>query len=259
MSQPLVSISVVSHGHRSHVVLLLADLVALGRTDIELILTLNLPEDFKDVLEHLPFPVKTIVNAIPKGFGANHNAAFEHASGEWFVVLNPDIRLPADPFDVLLDTARRQPPAIVAPLIVNDQRQEEDSARHFPTLALVFKRYLARRLGISLANDVIRVEGDVAYPDWVAGMFLVLPRTLFERMGGFDLGYHLYYEDVDLCARARLAGYEVRVARSVAVIHNAQRASHRKLRFLAWHVGSALRFFSSSTYRAICRGAKAGH
>nr|WP_034337901.1 glycosyltransferase family 2 protein [Herbaspirillum sp. B39] len=251
MSPALISLSVVSHGHRAHIALLLADLARLRRTDIEVILTVNLPESFDDLLADLPFPVVVVNNPEPKGFAANQNAAVAHASGQWFVILNPDIRFHGDPFDALLEVSRMVPPAIVAPLIVNAQGQEEDSARHFPSPLQPFKRYLARLFGVHLANDSIPARGQVAYPDWVAGMFMMLPKTMMEQLGGLDERYRMYYEDVDLCARARLAGHEVRVARAVPVEHNAQRDSHRKLRYLRWHVSSVIRFFTSPAYRSL--------
>jgi GT2 family glycosyltransferase len=58
----------------------------------------------------------------------------------------------------------------------------------------------------------------------------------------------MYFEDVDFCARARLAGCQVLVSRQAKVIHDAQRDSHRKMRYMLWHVGSALRFFTSAAY-----------
>jgi GT2 family glycosyltransferase len=60
--------------------------------------------------------------------------------------------------------------------------------------------------------------------DWVAGMFLLIRTEAFRALGGFDEGFHLYYEDVDFCARAWKAGWKVQVHPEVSVIHDAQRA-----------------------------------
>jgi N-acetylglucosaminyl-diphospho-decaprenol L-rhamnosyltransferase len=56
---------------------------------------------------------------------------------------------------------------------------------------------------------------------------------------------------VDLCARLRLAGYEVLWDSRVSVIHQAQRHSHRRLNHLKWHVVSLIRFFNSEVFAAL--------
>jgi GT2 family glycosyltransferase len=72
---------------------------------------------------------------------------------------------------------------------------------------------------------------------------MLFRRDIFETAGGFDEGYYLYYEDVDLCARIRLAGFEVAQVTGTSVIHAAQRASHSSFRYARWHIRSMFRFF----------------
>lgn len=251
LPQKTLALSIVSHGNREPVARLLADLARLGRTDLDVILTLNLPEALPDGFDALPFGVTLIRNAQPKGFAANHNAAFAVSRGEYFVLLNPDIRLRDDPFDVLLSLFAAAPDSICAPQVVNDAGEIEDSARKFPTPFLLLKKVAAKLFGFSLARDVVAVQDEVLRPDWVAGMFVMLPRAVYEKLRGLNERYHLYYEDVDLCARARLAGYPILVSRRASVIHQAQRDSHRKPRYLWWHLRSACRFFCSAPYLTI--------
>jgi GT2 family glycosyltransferase len=79
-------------------------------------------------------------------------------------------------------------------------------------------------------------------------MFMLFTRETFEAVGGFDERYYLYYEDVDICARLRMAGKEVVLCPTVQVIHDAQRQSHTSPRHLAWHLASMLRFFTSAPF-----------
>ena len=100
---PRASLSVVSHGQAALVAELLRDVQAHVSGPIEVILTLNIPEALPFSAGDFNFPVRLITNEKPKGFGANHNQAFSASSGEYFVVLNPDIRLRADPLPALME------------------------------------------------------------------------------------------------------------------------------------------------------------
>lgn len=229
----------------------MADLVRLNRMDIEVILTLNLPESLSFDPDQLPFHFEIIRNAMPKGFSANHNAAFARSHGRNFVILNPDIRLHHDPFDILLSLLASSPNTICAPQIDNEQSEIEDSARSFPTPFFLVKKLGRKIFGKPPPADAVPAAQDVLMPDWVAGMFMVVPRAIYARLRGLDERYHLYYEDVDFCARARLAGCQVLVSKQARATHHAQRDSHRKLRYLAWHLASAMKFFTSSAYMRI--------
>jgi N-acetylglucosaminyl-diphospho-decaprenol L-rhamnosyltransferase len=243
-----ITLSIVSHGHAAYVARLLLQLAALKRSDFDVILTHNVPEVAPPGLETLPFPLRLVENVRPKGFGGNHNAAFAISGGEHFVILNPDIELIGDPFTALLALAESDPHCICAPLIVDGDGRVEDSARCFPSPYRLAKRLLCRILKRPIAPDPVPQQGDLLMPDWVAGMFLMVPRPTYALLGGFNDGFFLYFEDVDFGARARLAGCHILVNRAVAVIHRAQRDSHRRPRFMWWHVQSAFRFFRSATY-----------
>jgi len=243
-----LTLSIVSHGHRAHVAILLQQLSKLGRSDFEVILTLNLPEPEPEALDTVPYPVRLIRNPAPKGFGANHNAAFQESNGDYFVILNPDIELPEDPFGPLLELAERDSMNICAPVILDADGQVEDSARNFPTPYGLFKRLLCRLLGRPIAPDSLRQDDDTLQPDWVAGMFVMVARETYQRLGGFNDAYFLYFEDVEFGARARLAGCHILVCKRARVIHQAQRDSHRRLSFMLWHVQSAAKFFVSPAF-----------
>ena len=45
--------------------------------------------------------------------------------------------------------------------------------------------------------------------DWVSGVFMLFSSQTYAEVGGFDARYFLYYEDADLCARARAAGWKI--------------------------------------------------
>jgi len=249
MSHPELSISVVSHAQCHWVADLLDDISKYYPRNslLEVILTLNLGEALPFNPVGFAFKIKVIQNAVPMGFSANHNQAFQQSSGKFFCVINPDIRLNHDPFPALITCLHDSSIAVVAPLVVNERGLIEDSARRFPT---PFK-ILCKAIGGCKGSDYF-VKDEVIFPDWVGGMFMLFRREAFEQSCGFDQRYFLYYEDVDLCARLRLQGLQVALCPDAKVVHHAHRSSHRSLKYLRWHLSSMLRFFTSSPFLNIC-------
>lgn len=244
----LTSISIVSHLQGRLVANLLVDIERYCAGEaLEMILTLNLPEELPIVVDDFSFPIKIIYNPAPLGFSANHNQAFTHASGQFFCVMNPDIRLSDDPFPALLSCLQDSSVGVAAPIVVGDSGEMEDSARRFPT---PFK-ILCKAFGGCKNSDYV-VKDEPAFPDWVGGMFMLFPRDIFKRLDGFDQSYFLYYEDVDLCARLRLLGYGVALCPNAKVVHDARRDSHRSFKYLRWHLASMIRFFCSPPFLKIC-------
>ena len=234
---PLISVSVVSHGQAALVDVLLRGLATRIKTPIEIILTVNIPEMPTFDAAHTAFPVRVRINVEPKGFGANHNAAFRESRGKYFCVLNPDILIENDPFPALVACLAGPGVGVVAPLIRNTAGAVEDSARRFPTPWTILSK------AIWGAGPEYAIGKEPLHPQWVAGMFMLFPREVFEEIGGFDERYFLYYEDVDLCARLAISGLRVAVCPAACAIHAAQRESRRNLRYLRWHLSSMLRFF----------------
>lgn len=233
----MISVSIVSHRQGTLVKNLLTDLNTYCATQIEVILTVNIEESLPFSEREFDFPLRVVRNAITKGFGANHNAAFRQTETAFFCVLNPDIRLESDPFSVLLGTLSNAGIGVVAPRILSPGGEVEDSARRFPTPVYILKKALGitRKLDYEIGDAPIR-------PEWVAGMFMLFRSETYRELGGFDEQYFLYYEDVDLCLRLRHAGYEVALMPQVSAIHDARRRSHRNLRYLRIHTTSLLRF-----------------
>jgi N-acetylglucosaminyl-diphospho-decaprenol L-rhamnosyltransferase len=231
----MVTASIVSHGHGAMVCRLAEDL--LGCQEVALvIITQNIPEQ-------TAYPedprVKVIRNATPRGYGGNQNAAFAATKTPFFCVLNPDIRLIGNPFPQLLSAFDGMTIALVAPKIIAPDGLEEDSARKFPTATDLICKAFGRHDG----TYADKPSSGLMYPDWLAGMFLLLRPEAFQKIGGFDEKFFMYYEDVDLCWRLRRDGYQVVQNRSVCVVHDARRASRRSLKFARWHLASMARYF----------------
>jgi GT2 family glycosyltransferase len=248
LNQPSVTVSVISHLQGRLVRALLDDLDRYCAGTCEVILTVNVPEDLDLATAGRRNPVTVVENAVPRGFAANHNAAFRSVHTPYFCVINPDVRLKSNPFPVLSSVLDDSRVGVVAPLVRNSSGEIENSARKFPT-----PKILARKV-LGLKSEPERSAPEHSFePDWVGGMFMLFRSDVYRTLGGFDGGYFLYYEDIHLCARLRVAGMRVVLEPRIEIIHDAQRASHRNLRHAWWHAMSILRFFRSEPYRELGR------
>lgn len=234
-----VTVSIVSHNHSQLVDKLISELSKFPQHIAKVIITNNTTNEICFVDEHYPFEITQIHNMNPKGFGANHNQAFRHCGTDYFCVMNPDISVVSDPFSALVSCCKDKSIAVIAPLIVNLRGTVEDNARFFPTPWGLVKKVFGHYDGVYH----IKTDQRLGFPDWVAGMFLLIESDKYAELAGFDESFFLYYEDVDLCARAWQKDYTVALCKEVRVIHDARRSSHYKFKFFKWHVMSAFRFF----------------
>ncbi len=229
-------VSVVSHGHGAQVQALLLDLARWGVGMVRrVVLTQNLPEPAPQAPEGgWPFVLECRRNGAPAGFGTNHNRALAGASEPLVCLLNPDVGLGgADPFVALAQAALAPGVGAAYPEQVDAQGHCQDSERELPTPWALWRR---------------RVCGATEHRvDWVNAACLVLPTPVWQQLGGFDEGYFLYCEDVDLCLRLRLAGL-VLVRAPARVVHAGQRDSHRHWRHLQWHLRSLWRLWRSPVF-----------
>lgn len=242
--RPLFSISIVSHRQGALIADLASDLSKLPSSEVEVILTINTPEDESFVDYFSNHRLTVLRNLEEKGFGTNHNAAFRISKGKYFVVVNPDIRL-QDPAIIykLLKNFDNETVGAVGPLVTAPDGRVEDSARHYPTLFRVAKR----RISASARIPDYPSHPEPTPVDWVAGMFIIFRQAAFRSCCGFDERFFMYLEDADICRRIWSSGYSVIWDSRFSVVHHARRASRRSPRHLAWHVSSLIRFLSYSS------------
>lgn len=138
------------------------------------------------------------------GFGAGCNAAAARAIADGcdgILLLNPDARIADSDLETLVAGARGE--AMVAPRILR------------PDGSVWFQGgVLDQRLGVA------RHAADAGAPDWLTGACLYLPAEGWERVGGFDERFFLYWEDVDLSARWRALGGELRIVNEAIAVHD---------------------------------------
>jgi N-acetylglucosaminyl-diphospho-decaprenol L-rhamnosyltransferase len=184
--------------------------------------------------------ISIINNGKNLGFGAGVNRAAARARGDYLLILNPDCLLEPDTIARLHgQVATLTRPGVIGVRILHpDGSDEAASIRRDPTL----RRSIATLSGLAgLAVEGIDVPLDARErgvdqaAEAISGALMFLPRTAFDAVGGFDEGYFLHCEDLDLCRRLRDAGYAVHYAGSIAVVHGKGGSSRHRPVFVAWH------------------------
>lgn len=127
-----LAISIVSHGHGYLIYDLIMDLMPIIKKGAKVLVTINIPENecFLQKFEEL---ICVIRNSKPLGYGENHNNACRLVNREWFVVLNPDIRVNHEIFGKLILSHKNICAGISAPKIISPNGCVEDSVRFYPT------------------------------------------------------------------------------------------------------------------------------
>ncbi|MBE0670985.1 MAG: glycosyltransferase [Anaerolineales bacterium] len=249
ISRPLISLSVISHGNAAQLSRLLASLQQHEKDTkrFQLIVTDNLKDDLPD-LDPSPWEsLHLLRNPRQMGFAQNHNQAFERAQGKYYAILNPDLMFERPVFDGLITRIHSRQADLIAPVIVDESGAPQDSFRALPAPFEIIRRRLP---GYQFKPP--QPDGDqMIRPDWMAGMFWLMESDIYRQLGGMDERYRLYFEDVEFCTRARLRGLKLLVDAQFQVRHDAQRSSRTNPYYLFLHIQSALRFFTSPTYRRI--------
>ncbi|MDN5785910.1 sugar transferase [Pseudorhodobacter sp.] len=253
-----LSILIVSHGHGELVRQCLESLQggALQGLAHEIIVTDNRNEG--GFLDQIGGPRPGLVvqsNDKPMGFGANMNQAAGRARGRILLLLNPDTAFHEGSIAEAIawleaDTAR----GVVAARLLNADLTEQRNFRHFPTMAVTLARGLRadgwrwrpRFYRKSLLEDTVQ-DGPTRV-DWVYGSFILIRASTFRALGGFDEGYFMYYEDVDLCLRLARSGVGCFVYPELSFVHHHQRDSAQtgKNPLRKHHIQSFLRYLKRS-------------
>ena len=219
----LADIVVVSYNSRTHLRDSVSPLAHLQ--DINVIVVDNASVDGS--LESISdLPVTLIQRADNAGFAAGCNAGWRAGHAPYVLFLNPDATLNERSLRTLVGSLEADETlGAVAPRIEHPDGSIAWSQRRFPRLrstyarALFLHRLLPRATWTDeLVRDPSRYNVP-ASPDWLSGACLLVRRTALKAVGGWDEGFFLYGEDIDLCRRLRERGYELAFEPTARAVH----------------------------------------
>ena len=177
--------------------------------------------------------LRFIANPDNPGFAVGCNQGARDTHAPWLAFVNPDLMVEADTLSRLRAHARHAASEVLLGVDLVDEGGVRDAAarRRDPLFAAMLRSPgAASRLAVPVD------EGQVLQPvDIVSGALMLMPRALFDRIDGFDEGYRLHAEDMDLCRRARAAGAGIAVANDIRVLHIRGVSSRARPMFVEWH------------------------
>jgi N-acetylglucosaminyl-diphospho-decaprenol L-rhamnosyltransferase len=161
------------------------------------------------------------------GFGAANNQGLLACTAPYVLLLNPDTRLDGAGMASLVAFMDRHPAVgLVGPRLVGADQHLQTSMRHFPSIAreaveCLFLHRVSRVFGDKYGEEI---AGNEAYDkeqrvDWVSGAAMLARVDALRAVGGFDEGFFLYAEEIDLCKRLGSAGWDVWYHPGLTVMH----------------------------------------
>jgi GT2 family glycosyltransferase len=221
--------------------------------EFEVIVVDNNSNDHSQEMLKKNFPqVRLIENKRNLGFSAGCNQGIKQSQGRYILLLNPDTELTPGGFKKMIDFMDSKPEVgICAPKMMDKEGNLQFSCRSFPSYLtaisssqsilnrifpdnLLSQKYLLKNQDHSQIREV----------DWVSGSCLLAKREMFEKVGLLDERFYMYVEDVDLCYRAKMAGFSVFYFPPVVVVHHIGKSTQKKkLDMLVEHHRSMYYFY----------------
>jgi len=192
-----------------------------------------------------------------KGFGNACNIGAKHSGGKYVLFLNSDTLMHPGTLEqcVAYLEGRPEAGALGERTLLADGTLDHACKRGFPTPSAAFYYFAgwdkkhpgSRKYGAYRASWVD--ERSVGEVDSVAGSFLMMPRKVFDGVGGFDESFFMYGEDLDLCYRVKEAGYRVVYYGKASVTHlKGQSGLHTRSKTVAFYFYDAMRLFYRKHY-----------
>ncbi|MFA0209145.1 glycosyltransferase family 2 protein [Vibrio cyclitrophicus] len=183
------------------------------------------------------------------GFGHNNNIVFSYCKNklgmrndDYFIVLNPDLFANSINLKDLIFNMEKQGVQLASVNLFKDSNLEvpDNSIRRFPTLPDFILSFLG--LGNPSLIDKKRIFDPVRV-DWAAGSLLAFKSSHYDLLKGFDEGYFMYCEDIDICYRSSLLGERLMFYPHIKLQHLTKHANRSVFsKHFAWHIKGIVRY-----------------
>lgn len=247
-------VSIISHGHYDFIIknLELLDILKLSNTVV------IVKDNVKDPalasfcqsngVLYLTSPEKM-------GFGENNNYVYEYCYSEldmsaddFFLILNPDVIISANMFSEMMNIVQCSPFEFFTIDLYKDSafKASEPSLRFFPCWKDLFNLIINKPVCSAYSKENL---SNYAQVEWASGAFLGFKSSLYQALQGFDPRYFMYYEDVDICYRAKYRfGAELHFLKDIKAVHFGA-YQNRKIfsKHFRWYITSLIKFILRSS------------
>jgi GT2 family glycosyltransferase len=192
---------------------------ALANIDAEIIVVdNNSPDDSCQMVKQLFPKVKLIENKSNDGFSKGNNIGVAQAQGDYLCILNPDTVVAEDTFEILLKFADTKTDLGITGCRLIDGKGQflPESKRNIPTPMVSIKKVLGYTKPYYATHLNENETGKVSI---LVGAFMLVKKSVYEEVGGFDEDYFMYGEDLDLSYKVLKAGYQNYYNAETTVIH----------------------------------------
>lgn len=176
--------------------------------------------------------VRFVGNPDNPGFAAANNQGVTDSHSPWLAFINPDLMIESDTLTELRSRGEVLGDCLLGVEQVDEHGHADEAVRRRDPDFLLMLRSPGKGSKLAVPRDPHQAVQPVPA---LSGALLMMPRTLFERIGGWDAGYRLHAEDLDLCRRAREAGAVVAIANDLQVTHVRGVSSRSRPFFVEWH------------------------
>jgi N-acetylglucosaminyl-diphospho-decaprenol L-rhamnosyltransferase len=251
---PTLAVVIVNYDAGEWLVRCLASLEAhRGDLEIEVVVVDNASTDGSAQAAMTAYPgIRLVENAVNRYLSPAWNQAAGHTSAPFLLFLNPDTEWWAGTLADYVAVARAHPEAgIVGPLVRNTDGTVYPSGRTFPSvvdaLGHAFVSPFTRDNPFTRRHEMDGWDRTTErVVDWVSGCCMLMPREAYDAVGGFDEGFPLYGEELDIATRLRAAGRTVVFTPAVEVLHEigvSTGGDRRPHRLVVMHSRSLFRYY----------------
>jgi len=241
-------VAIVSHGHEDYI-FNNNDLLCINDLDnVHVVIKDNVAnQGLKGYCEGVGYNYIDLPLGI--GFGENNNEIFDYClkngmeEQDWFLIVNPDVNISIEYFSKLLLELDDESNKLLTINLFRDEKLtiSENSLRYFPKWKGLMSMLRGKPVNTPYNKDIIEDRDEI---DWASGAFLIFKSSLYKELNGFSYRYFMYFEDVDICYRARYQKNQpVIFLKNISAVHAGAYANRNVFsKHFRWYLVSLFKF-----------------
>jgi len=185
-------------------------------------------------IRNIKLPIHIIKNSVRSGYGASCNSGARECKGDYLLFLNTDVILKNDSIAIPIQFFEKSENENVAILGIQQHDKSGNIQRNcsrFPTAStFLFKTFGLNKIIPSIFPGAMMVEWDhlkTRQVDQIMGSVMFMRRSIFDKLGGYDERFFVYYEDLDLSLRTKNLGFKSIFLGNVSAYHIEGYTAHK--------------------------------